>query len=285
MLLLRTALYPVIAIGSVAGLVALVGRGHPYWQVGPPVLLFVALVVIALERWLPHATAWQQSDGDLRTDIFHAAGNVMVSQASVVGFTLLHGTLGPGLGVWPKTWPFFAQFAVGLAIIDVGLYAVHRASHSVRWLWTLHAIHHSPRRVYWLNGQRRHLVHELLEGLPGLGALGVLGAPPSVVACALAAVTIHLMFQHGNISYRAGPLRFVFAVAELHRWHHQRLYADVQGNYAAVFSLWDRLFGSALPKKGEAPLDVGMDDEPDLPADYLGQLLWPFRRRDAGAGE
>lgn len=54
---------------------------------------------------------------------------------------------------------------------------------------------------------------------------------------------------------------------------------DVQGNYAAIFSLWDRLFRTSLPQRGDAPLDVGMDDEPTLPADWAGQMAWPFRSR------
>ena len=28
-----------------------------------------------------------------------------------------------------------------------------------------------------------------------------------------------------------------------------------------------------------APIDVGMDDEPDFPEHYLAQLAWPFRAR------
>jgi len=171
------------------------------------------------------------------------------------------------------------QFLLGTAVIDFGLYWVHRASHVVPWLWKLHAIHHTSTRIYWLNGQRRHVVHELLEGAPALFVLGLLGAPPSVVACGLAAVAIHLLLQHGNVAYRVGVLRYVFSVAELHRWHHQRKYEAVQGNYAAIFSLWDWLFGTALRKKGEAPIDVGMDDECTIPSDWFGQLKWPFRPR------
>jgi sterol desaturase/sphingolipid hydroxylase (fatty acid hydroxylase superfamily) len=186
------------------------------------------------------------------------------------------GGLGAG---WPDALPFALEFLLALALADLGLYAVHRASHRVQWLWRLHAIHHSPRRVYWVNGQRRHVVHEMLEGMPGFLALGALGAPPAVVACAFAAITIHLMYQHGNIEYRLGPLRHVFAVAEVHRWHHQRRWCDVQGNYGGVLALWDHVFGSVLPQRGDAPLDVGMDDEPDMPSDWLGQMRWPFRRR------
>jgi sterol desaturase/sphingolipid hydroxylase (fatty acid hydroxylase superfamily) len=143
----------------------------------------------------------------------------------------------------------------------------------------LHSIHHSPRRVYWMNGQRRHLVHELIEGAPGLAVLFVAGAPAATGFVAVAVVTLHLLLQHANIAYRVGPLGAVFAVADSHRWHHQRLWRDVQGNYGAVFSFWDRFFGTRLRNRGDAPADVGMDDEPDLPRDYLGQLAWPFTKR------
>lgn len=273
--------YPVIFGGGIAALVAAVGSGVPYWRIGPPVVVATAVAVVLLERWLPHARAWTLDHGDTRTDIAHYVSNVAVNQAASAAYVLVYAAVGGGLRLWPTEAPFWLQFLLGTAIIDLGLYTVHRSSHVVGWLWKLHAIHHTSRRIYWLNGQRRHLVHELLEGTPGLLVLGALGGPPSVVACAFAAVTMHLMFQHGNIAYRAGALRYVFAVAALHRWHHQRRYHDVQGNYGAIFSVWDQLFGTALhEKKGEAPLDVGMDDEPTLPADWLGQMRWPFVRRE-----
>ncbi|UQA54916.1 sterol desaturase family protein [Polyangium aurulentum] len=256
----------------------MVAAGASYWRVGPFILMVAAIVVMALERLLPHARIWQRDQGDTRTDAWHFAGNLAVNQASAALYAVVHAKTGGALGLWPSNWPFVVQFVLGALILDLGLYAIHRASHMVPFLWRLHAIHHSSRRLYWLNGQRRHLLHELLEGTPGFLALGVLGAPPNVVACYMAALTLHLMLQHGNIDYRAGVLRYVFAVAELHRWHHQRLYADVQGNYGALLSIWDYLLGTALPKRGDAPLDVGMDDEPDMPPDYVGQLRWPFAR-------
>lgn len=271
--------YPLVFFGGTGLLVFLVGQGVPYWHVGPPLLVITALIVVGLERWMPHAVAWQRDQGDTVTDVAHALGNVLLNQASIASYALVLSATGGGLALWPSQLPFWAQFLLGTLVVDLGLYVVHRTSHVVPWLWRLHAIHHSPRRVYWLNGQRRHLLHEILEGAPGLLVLGALGAPVPVVACALATITLHLMFQHGNIAYRVGWLRYVFAVAELHRWHHQRLYAEVQGNYGALFALWDNVFGTALRKTGEAPIDVGMDDEPDLPADYVGQLLWPWRRR------
>ena len=265
-------LYPSVFFGAFLALG--LARGAPS-AIGA-VLLGSALLVSILERLFPVSPKWNQDHGDTRSDRIYLVTNLGVSQvaAYLVGLVSARSAM---LALWPTELAFALQVLLALVVIDLGLYAVHRASHSVGWLWKLHAIHHFPRRIHWVNGQRRHVVHELLEGTPGLAVLLVLGAKGPVVASALAMVTVHLLLQHANIRYRGGALRHVFAVAELHRWHHQRRYAAVQGNYAAVFAFWDRLFRSRLPE-GEAPLEVGIDDEPTLQEGWRRQQLWPFRR-------
>jgi sterol desaturase/sphingolipid hydroxylase (fatty acid hydroxylase superfamily) len=275
---IRYLTYPVIVLGGAALLVSAAAMEWSYWPFGPAILAACALAVALLERVQPYVAAWNVDDGDAGVDALHLIGNIAVSHLSLLAFAVLR-SLWPGTGVWPAHWPFWAEALLALGIIDLGLYFVHRASHGVGWLWRLHSIHHSPRRVYWMDGQRRHLVHEVIEGTPGLLVLFVVGAPTNACLVAVAMVTLHLMLQHANIDYRVGPFRVLFAVAELHRWHHQRRWRDVQGNYGGVFAVWDRVFRTALLQRGDAASDVGMDDEPDLPADYIGQLAWPFARR------
>ena len=275
---IRYLAYPVIVIGGATILITALAADLAAWQIGAPILAAAALLVASLERWLPYVSAWNCDHDDTRTDVAHFVGNLVVSHASLAAFAVVR-PLWPGVAIWPSHWPFWVQALLGLAIVDLGLYAMHRTSHGLGWLWRLHAIHHSPRRVYWVNGQRRHLLHELIEGAPGMTVLFLAGAPVVVYAAAITIVTLHLFMQHANVDYRLGPLRYVFAAAELHRWHHQRRWQHVQGNYAAIFALWDHLFASSLGDRGHAPADVGMDDEPDLPTDYGGQLVWPFTRK------
>lgn len=270
---IRYLTYPAIVLGGAILVLAL-------WPLSALVLVAAAVLVAVLERAQPFARRWNDDHDDTRTDALHFVGNLAVAHGSVALFALARLSW-EGAATWPSSWPTWAQAVLALIVVDLGLYGVHRASHGVGWLWRLHAIHHSARRVYWVNGQRRHLVHELVEGTPGLVVLFVLGAPVEAYGAAVAIVTLHLYLQHANIDYKLGPLRHVFAGAELHRWHHQRRWQDVQGNYAAVFAIWDRLFGTSLRQRGDAPPDVGMDDEPDLPTRYLGQLAWPFRARRA----
>ena len=265
------ALYPALFFGALVAVS--LARGAP-WALGIVLVGWAALVSI-LERLYPVTPIWNQDHGDTRSDRIYLVTNLAVSQvaAYLVGLVAERTDM---LALWPMTLPFALQVLFALVVVDVGLYAVHRVSHGVGWLWKLHAIHHFPRRIHWVNGQRRHVLHELLEGSPGLLVLLVLGAKGPVVASALAMVSVHLLLQHANVRYRGGVLRHVFAVAELHRWHHQRQYAAVQGNFAAVFSVWDRLFGTCLPE-GVAPLEVGTDDEPTLHEGWREQQLWPFR--------
>ncbi len=274
----KLLVYPVLFGGTVVVLLAARTAGWSYLPLVPATLVAVAAAVTILERVRPHAVRWNRDHADARVDLLHLIGNIAVGQISLVVFAAARAAL-PSLAVWPEHWPLWAEALVAFVIVDLGLYAVHRASHTVGWLWRLHALHHSSRRLYWINGQRRHLVHELIEGSAGLVVLLALGAPTSAYAMAVAIVTLHLMFQHANIEYRVGPLKALFAVAELHRWHHQRRWRDVQGNYGAVLAVWDYLFRSALAQRGDAPIDVGMDDEPDFPEHYLAQLAWPFRAR------
>lgn len=273
--------YPTILGISMLVLVGGVATGISYWILAPVVLCASALVVVLLERTMPWSRGWQRDHGDARTDTAHLVANLFVGHVSIAMYAAL---LGDGArGIWPPELPFFVQFLVAAIVMDLGLYVVHRASHRVGWLWRLHAIHHSAPRLYWLNGQRRHVVHEVLEGTPGILVLGVVGAPASAISCYVGVLAVHLMMQHGNFRQRVGALRMIFAVAELHRWHHQRRYAATQGNYGALLSVWDRLFGTVLPSTGEATPDVGMDDEPDLPAAWWPQLAWPFRAARLGA--
>lgn len=176
-----------------------------------------------------------------------------------------------------RLFPFLLQTLLAGLVVDLGLYTMHRLSHTVFWLWRLHAVHHGAERLYALNGERRHPLHFLLEGTPGLLAAGLLGAPPEAMACFLAVFHIHLFLQHGNLAYRAGWLRYLFAVAENHRWHHRKAHMESQVNFRGFFALWDHLFGTAFHQTGTVAADgVGIEEAPDFPTTYLSQLTYHF---------
>jgi sterol desaturase/sphingolipid hydroxylase (fatty acid hydroxylase superfamily) len=180
--------------------------------------------------------------------------------------------------VWPDAWLAWAQVLLAGAVMDLGLYLMHRASHRFGWLWRLHAPHHSSERLYWLNGERRHPLSAMLLAGPGLLTVIALGAPPVMVSAWLTLLAVHLAFQHANLDYRMGPLRYMLGVAEIHRWHHKREYEDAQVNFGEFWMLWDHLGRTFHDQpNGVVAGEVGLRDR-TFPIAYLAQLRWPFRR-------
>ena len=275
--LLRYAAYPLVFGGAGLLLFTLAARGVAYWPAFPLVVLAGYALVALLERLLPYERAWlADHDGDTRADVLHLLVTQLLLQASVaLGFGL-RSALPEWPALWPSAAPMTVQILLAGLLLDASLYAMHRASHAHGLLWRLHAIHHSPERLYWLNGGRRHPLSALVLAGPGLTLLLLLGATPIAVAAWLALMSVHLAFQHANADYRLGPLRQVFAVAEMHRWHHKREFEDAQVNFGEVLLLWDWLFGSHH-SVGEGPRAgaVGLQHS-TVPRSYWGQLRWPL---------
>lgn len=278
------ALYPLLVLGGGASIVILMSRGATAVAAVLPVTVTVAIAVAVLERWYPYEPGWNEDLGDRAADWIHYFVNYGVKQASLWLYAFLLDHLSIAAGVWPSSWPFAAQAVLALVLVDLCLYAVHRASHESDLLWRFHAIHHSSARLYWVNGEKRHPLHQIAEGLPGVTALMIMGAPARVVVAALAVLGLNMMLQHANIDYRARALRYVFSVAELHRLHHRSSAAESKVNFGAWLAVWDLLFGSyENPDRAAAVRRVGVEDEPEFPTAYTEHLVWPFRDPDSRA--
>ena len=280
--LIRTTSYPLIAGGAALLLLYLATVGAAYWPLFPLVVAAGITLVALLERVAPYEPDWNRDhDGDTVADTLHLFVSYLLIQGSVAFAFGLRTWVPESWVLWPQQTPMWAQVLLAGLILDLGLYAIHRASHASGFLWKLHAIHHSPERLYWLNGGRRHPLSALVLAGPGLTVLLVLGATPIAVGAWLSFMSVHLAFQHANLDYRLGPFRHLLGVAEMHRFHHKREFEDAQVNFGEVFLMWDHLFGTfhdALrsPQRGE----VGLHDH-TVPVGYWGQLAWPFKRQIA----
>lgn len=270
----RYGSYPAVMALVLLGVAATPARSYALpWLAGLAASGLLAMAL--LERRFPFDARWQASDQDFPADVAHAIVNLAVMHAAVLGFVLLRD-LADYQGLWwPGDWPYLAQvFLAGLPL-DLSLYVMHRLSHRHGLLWRFHSIHHSSRRLYWLNGERRHPLHAALMAGPGLLALGVLGAPAEVVGGWLAILAVHLAFQHANLDYRVGPVRYLLGVAELHRWHHRERFEDAQVNFGEFWLLWDHIFGTFYqPRSPLGP--IGIEGDP-VPHHYVEQMVYPFK--------
>jgi len=275
--LLRYLSFPLFLLGGNAAMIGLVGAGAPLWQ-PLAALLAAVLLMMAIERIIPWQKDWNRPQGDGWRDMAHAVVNTASHHLGILLLPLLAG-LAPA-GLWPSAWPFWLQVVAALLVLDLGVSAAHHASHRWNWLWRFHAVHHSIRRLYGFNGLMKHPVHQSVEALAGIAPLLLLGIPQPVATAAIFCVAIQLLLQHSNADYRSGPLKYVLANAEVHRFHHVNRPGEGDVNFGLFTTLWDHLAGTFRYAPGRAPrstAEVGLADRRDYPDGYLAQLLEPFR--------
>lgn len=276
--LLARLLWPVLAAGALFPI-------YIGMEAGSGVLAFnaayimLAVVIALLERLLPHERQWLANDGQMGPDLAHTVLSKGIAQVivTVIVFMGIAEWLKPAGGpLWPETWPLLFQVALGLVIVELGLYWKHRLAHEWPWLWRFHAVHHSVTRLWFFNTGRFHVVDTVTGLLVGVPVLLLLGAPQPVLLMVSATTAVIGMLTHCNIEMRCGPLNYVFNTPELHRWHHSKDLDEGNRNYGENLMLFDMIFGTYINPPRRPPADIGI--EAPMPENFLGQLKVPFTR-------
>src|SRR5215813_6311227 len=173
--------------------------------------------------------------------------------------------------------PLWANILLGLFFMDFfGQYAPHYAMHKIKWMWKFHMIHHSDTKVDVTTGTRHHPGEWIFREFSTIIGVFLIGIPIGMYFLYRSVAAIFTHFNHANIRvplWLDRPISWIFVSPNMHKVHHhfKRPYTDT--DYANIFSLWDRLFGTFAyedPRKLRYGLDVldGTTDE---------SLLYQFR--------
>lgn len=247
------------------------------------VYLLLVTSLFFLERFMPHETKWQESDGQIFADLAHTllskgVVQAIIAFAGVFGLTTLITPLtDEGYGIWPRHWPVAAQVVLGLVTAEFGLYWAHRLAHEFHPLWRFHAVHHSVTKLWIVNTGRFHFVDSLESIIMGTGVLIALGAPLEVVLW-LSAITAYIgVLTHCNVEMNFFfPLSYIFNTPELHRWHHSKVLREGNKNYGENLMVWDLIFRTHfIDSKRRPPVKIGITQQ--MPESFWEQLIWPFR--------
>lgn len=249
-------------------------------------LLALGLVFTPLEWLWPIRRApndWPR----LRTDVLHIFISGTVIRLSVstivagIGLLVSHvlpATLSPAI----RSQPGWLQFVEILLIAEFAFYGYHRLSHAVPTLWRFHAVHHSSEKLDWIAGNRVHPVDQILLATTYTAVPLLLGFSPEPLLVYGFVYRWHVEFLHSNVRINLGPLKWLIASPQYHHWHHADEEEAYDRNFGAQLLIFDWLFGT-LNMHGEAmPRKYGLSEP--IPRDYLGQMLYPFRRTDRETG-
>jgi sterol desaturase/sphingolipid hydroxylase (fatty acid hydroxylase superfamily) len=267
-----------VCLGVYLGLQAQ-GMALP-WAMILPACLGAALVT-ALEWRFPHRLAWHPDRATVTNDLAYMTLVQMLlppGVAMLFVLALVAPLQAAGLvfdGLWPHAWPVWAQALLMLVTADFLRYWLHRAAHRYPPLWRLHAVHHSPERLYWLNVGRFHPLEKALQMMLDTLPFMLLGVGPEVIALYFVFYAVNGFFQHCNIELRFGWLNWLVSSAELHRWHHARLPEESDHNFGNNLIVWDVLFGTRYLPRDRSSDDLGLPNH-HYPASFLAQLRTPF---------
>ena len=135
----------------------------------------------------------------------------------------------------------------GFLLLDLLHYAVHRLEHAVHLFWRFHALHHSDPDVDVTTAVRHHPVEYVMGSAVYWLAVLVLDIPAIAALGHGLAVFATAAIQHGNVRLPERLeqwLQPVLITTDLHRIHHSVAFDQANSNYGAVFSVWDRIFGT-----------------------------------------
>lgn len=189
-----------------------------------------------------------------------------------------HGFLVLPFSVHPGPLEVVGMACLWLVLRDFFYYWFHRLQHHSAWLWPQHELHHSEECMNVTTAWRHHWLEFPLESVFVIAPLTYAADPPAAitVAVAMLANTIgHFIHLNGRISL--GRWNWLLANPHTHRIHHSCAPAHLDKNFAAVFPLWDVLFGTFYqPARDEYP-PTGLSS--GSPPDSVAQaMLDPFRR-------
>ena len=179
--------------------------------------------------------------------------------------------------------PYWFRFLAGFAALDLTAYLSHRLLHAVGPLWRLHQVHHSETDLDLVSGFRFHPAEALYSQAWRLLCIVLIGVPPSAVGCFALVVIAVDFITHANLRVPGGGdrvLRSILVTPSMHRTHHAEEIAMQRANFGTVFSLWDRLLGTYLPRlRDEERMRFGLAEYSNGSSLGVMSLLWmPFRR-------
>ena len=161
-----------------------------------------------------------------------------------------------------------STYIIAFICIDFASYLIHLINHKINLFWNQHLIHHSSEEYNLACALRQSI-----SNLVGFGAIFLIpaaffGVPTEVI---VTLSPIHLFAQfwyHTKHIGKLGILEYIIVTPSQHRVHHAINPIYIDKNLAAIFCIWDRLFGTFQEE---------LESEPPIYGTLKPALSWnPF---------
>ena len=140
----------------------------------------------------------------------------------------------------------WVNMIVLFVLYDHSFYWGHRAAHRINLLWGGHVVHHQSEE-FNLSVALRQTSSDIIWSISFYLPLAILGFSPVQLAIISGLNLVYQFFTHTeHINKMWGWVEFVMNTPSHHRVHHARNIQYLDKNYAGVFIIWDRMYGTFI---------------------------------------
>lgn len=144
--------------------------------------------------------------------------------------------------------PVWSKLILAVVLLDLATYWFHRLSHRVPVIWRFHRVHHSDTTLDASTYFRSHPVEIFLWfGSAPIMLSALFGFNLMDIGLFYFVIAIFQIIEHSNLRFPSRldkTVGLIFTTPNLHKIHHDQDQNYTDSNYADIFILWDRLFGT-----------------------------------------
>ena len=213
-----------------------------------PFFLLSIVVELAALKWLDHddnLTGYLAKDA--RTSMLMGLGSLVTTTLLKVVMFVVY------IGIWTYAAPWHLPMSwwglpLAVVVVDFAYYWNHRFVHRARVGWAAHQAHHSSEYMNFATALRQkwNPWFEFFFFLP----LPLLGISPAGIYLAFSINLVYQFFVHTELVGKLWrPVELVMNTPSHHRVHHGSDPEYLDRNYAGIFIVWDRFFGTFVEEK------------------------------------
>lgn len=131
---------------------------------------------------------------------------------------------------------------------DFCYYWFHRIGHESRFFWASHVVHHSSESYNLSTAVRQTWTGTMINAVFWFPLL-LIGFSPLMVITQQSISLIYQFFIHTEQVRKLGVLELIMNTPSHHRVHHGSDLKYLDKNYAGIFIIWDKMFGSFQPEE------------------------------------
>lgn len=166
-------------------------------------------------------------------------------------------TTGQQYALWDMTTDSVAAWVFTFIGYDFLYYWYHRLCHERQLFWASHVAHHQSEEYNLttaLHQTSMSFIYSWLFFIPCFLA----GVPGEIYFTVASANLLYQFWVHTRFIPKLGWLESVVVTPSNHRVHHGRNPAYIDKNYAGVFIIWDRLFGTFQEELNDDSVKYGI---------------------------